>query len=377
MKHTGDANMVSNLPKTYKAIVIHSPHSGRAAQLPEALAYLRQSSIEIVNIFSIAELDNLPAQGEHWVESGIDIAVAAGGDGLVGGVITHIAESGLPLGIVPLGTANDIARSLGIPQDLHRAAEVIAQGQVQEIDIGTAQPAEQTPHLANPQPGHPAMDRVPLQRCGYFAHALTVGLNVLFARLATNVATRQRYGKLTYPFAALEVLRNHSPLEMQFEFYGLALFPHIASPIQLSPVPLLLEEPTLLHCRALQAAVINAPIFGGQWHLTIPGARINDRLLDIVVIEDVELGSLGTRFARLFSQQEQRPTTPSDWHARYPMLHPAELTGIPGVHHVQARGVTITTQVDPQDVTLDGEVRGQTPMHACMADERLRVIVPG
>ena len=67
--------MASNLPKTYKAIVIHSPHSGRAAQLTEALAYLRQSSIEIVNMLSIAELDNLPAQGEHWVGTGIDIAV--------------------------------------------------------------------------------------------------------------------------------------------------------------------------------------------------------------------------------------------------------------------------------------------------------------
>lgn len=221
------------------------------------------------------------------------------------------------------------------------------------------------------------MDRVPLQKCGYFAHALTVGLNVQFARLATNVATRQRYGRLTYPFAALEVLRNHSALEMHFEFYGLALFPHSTSPTHLSPVPLLLDEPTIFPCRALQAAVINAPSFGGQWQLAIPGAHINDRLLDVVVIEDVELGSLGTRFARLFSQQEQRSTAPSDWHARYPMLHSAELTGIPGLHHVQARGVTITTQVDPQDVTLDGEVRGQTPTYVRMADERLRVIVPG
>src|SRR5207245_729830 len=154
MKHTDEVNMDSNLSKTQKAIVVHSPHAGRAALLPEALAYLRQSSIEVVNVVSIAELDNLPAQGEHWVESGIAIAVAAGGDGLVGGVITHIAESSLLLGILPLGTANDIARSLGIPQDLQRAVEVIAQGKEQEIDIGTACPAEQTPHTANPEPEH-------------------------------------------------------------------------------------------------------------------------------------------------------------------------------------------------------------------------------
>src|SRR5437762_534533 len=139
-----------------RAIVIHSPFSGKSEQRTQAVELLRQRNIEIFDVISIATLDGLPAQGTYWQERGIDIAIAAGGDGLVGGVITHIAESGLPLGILPLGTANDIARSLSIPQDLPRAAEVIAQGKVQEIDIGTAQPAEQTPHPANPEPGHPA-----------------------------------------------------------------------------------------------------------------------------------------------------------------------------------------------------------------------------
>src|ERR671939_1846669 len=117
-KQADKREMDSNLPKARRVLVIHSPHSGRASQLSEALTYLRETHTEIVKVVSIAELDNLPAQGAHWVESGIDIAVAAGGDGLVGGVITHIAESGLPLGILPLGTANDIARSLAITQDL-------------------------------------------------------------------------------------------------------------------------------------------------------------------------------------------------------------------------------------------------------------------
>jgi len=52
------------------------------------------------------------------------------------------------------------------------------------------------------------------------------------------------------------------------------------------------------------------------------------------------------------------------------------LTGIPGIHHLQAQGVTITTHADPRDVTLDGEVRGQTPAHVRLAEQRLRVIVP-
>ena len=67
-----------------RAIVIHSPHAGRAAQLSAALTLLERAGLEIVNSISIAELDNLPPQGAIWQKSGIDMAIAAGGDGLVG-----------------------------------------------------------------------------------------------------------------------------------------------------------------------------------------------------------------------------------------------------------------------------------------------------
>src|SRR5258708_36646057 len=110
-----------------RAIIINSPHSGRSAQLSKAIAHLQQSGIEVVNTITIATLDNLPPQGTTWKESGIDVAVAAGGDGLVGGVITHIAASGLPLGIFPLGASNDIAPSLRIPQDIELATQLSAQ----------------------------------------------------------------------------------------------------------------------------------------------------------------------------------------------------------------------------------------------------------
>src|SRR5215467_4828136 len=126
-----------------RAVVIHSPHSGRSSQLLEAITYLEQTGVEIVNTISIADLDDLPAQRPIWKANGIDIAISGGGDGLVGGVITHIAESDLPLGILPLGTSNDIARSLHIPMDLQEAAQVIAGGEEHLVDMGVAKPAEQ------------------------------------------------------------------------------------------------------------------------------------------------------------------------------------------------------------------------------------------
>jgi diacylglycerol kinase (ATP) len=371
------------LQKTRNVIVIHSPHSGRSVQLSEALTHLQATGLHIAQVLPISELDNLPSQGSQWQEDGMHIAIAAGGDGLIGGVITHIAESTLSLGILPLGTSNDIARTLHIPQTLKEAAEVIAGGSEQEVDIGVAQPAEQAIHPASKKQTGPVHDRVPSYSHGYFAHALTVGLNVQFARLATNVATRQRYGRLTYPIAALEVLRNHDPLNVELHFEGLAMpKTHIWQPTQHKQLSQADMEHTPLYCRALQVAVINAPIFGGQWQLSLPQASMDDRLLDIVVLDDVDLSNLSTRISRLFNapvgQAQQAVQSPSPQERRENVFvhHPAELTGIPGVHHLQVRGVTITTHADPRDVTLDGEVRGSTPTHVQLAEQRQRVIVP-
>ena len=359
-----------------RVIVIHSPHSGRSSKLPDAIKDLEQAGLEVVKSISIADLDSLPAQGKAWKESGIDVAISAGGDGLVGGVITHIAESGLPLGILPLGTSNDIARALHIPQDISEAAQVIAQGKEQEVDVGTAQPAEaaqpSTPSqsvVATPQEGS--------QSYAYFAHALTVGVNVQFARIATNVATRKRFGRMTYPYAVLKTAAARDPLDIRLEFEGLAM-PQATASSQAaeSSMPSTPETLTTLRCRALQVAVINTPIFGGEREFAIASSSFEDRLLDIVVLEQMDLGSLGKNIARSFAPKKQTLAPPASGDTRTFTHHPAELSGIPGMHHVQARGVTITTSADPKEVTFDGEVRGHTPIYVHVADKQLRVRIP-
>ena len=191
-------------------IVVHSPHSGRSAFLPEALAYAEQAGIHIVQVIPISEIDGLPAQGSSWRAMGIDIAIAAGGDGLVGGVITHIAESDLPLGILPLGTSNDIARSLGIPLDTRIAAEAIVyKAKELEVDLVDVYSTPQEQEFY-----------------GIFSHALTVGLNVQFARLVTDVRMRRRFRRWTYHVAVLKMLRSMrfvEALEIELRFEGLVL----------------------------------------------------------------------------------------------------------------------------------------------------------
>src|SRR5205085_3990778 len=226
------------LQRQRNAIVIYSPYSGRSVQLSQALTYLQQVEVNVVQITPIADLDKLPPQGTHWRDSGIDVAIAAGGDGLVGGVITHIAESGLPLGILPLGTANDIARSLHIPLDLPEAAKVIAHGDEHLVDLGVAKPAEQAPHLATKHQSGPLLSQVAPEKHGFFAHALTIGVNVQFARIATNVATRQRFGLMTYPYAAVKTALSRDGLDIRLDFEGLAMPQATVSPQGAASPPL-------------------------------------------------------------------------------------------------------------------------------------------
>ena len=70
--------------------------------------------------------------------AGYELVVAAGGDGTVGTVAEPLLGTPTALGILPLGTVMNVARSLGIPRDLDGAADVIATGRVREIDVGQA-----------------------------------------------------------------------------------------------------------------------------------------------------------------------------------------------------------------------------------------------
>jgi diacylglycerol kinase (ATP) len=112
---------------------------------------------------------------------------------------------------------------LHIPQDIGEAARVIAQGKEQEVDVGAARPAEEGTHADTPSHsiGVPAQDGS--HPYAYFAHALTVGVNVQFAHIATNVATRERFGRMTYPYAALKTAAARDVFDIRLDFEGLAL----------------------------------------------------------------------------------------------------------------------------------------------------------
>lgn len=126
----------------------------------------------------------------------VDLVIVAGGDGTVNGVAGALLETGLPLGIVPLGTGNDLARTLGLPLDPAAAAAVIGTGRTRRIDIG----------MVN---GHP------------FFNAATIGLSNAAAQRLTG-AVKRRWGPLGYVLTLRDAWRVTHPFAVELDLDGTA-----------------------------------------------------------------------------------------------------------------------------------------------------------
>lgn len=364
-------------------ILIASAHAGHAASAaPEAA--LQRAGVAVAQRIGVAQLDERVPQGRAWREAGIVAAVAAGGDGTVGAVASHVAGTGLPLGILPQGTANDVARSLAIPLDLEGACAVIARGVVAEVDIGQALPAATEPGAAATLAAADAsglkMPEVADLRAvtatgAYFLHALTLGLNVEFARLATDVARRKQWGPLTYAASALEALTRFHPVALKARLegvmashYGLHLEQNASTVREAGLGGGVGATTRTLKGTVVQLAVVVTPVFGGGANLRLPDVSLRDRLLDVVAIEAPDPRHLQALIERI--GRGAPPAAVSDQSAR----DVVELD-LPGIWRFKARSVIIEQPADV-DVTLDGEIRARTPLEITLAPEGLRVLVP-
>lgn len=79
---------------------------------------------------------DLTGAAQEAVTEGFDVVVAAGGDGSINAVAQALAGTGTALGVVPMGTFNFFARSLGIPEDPEQAVACLLEGQPRPVPIG-------------------------------------------------------------------------------------------------------------------------------------------------------------------------------------------------------------------------------------------------
>ncbi len=219
------------------AVLVASEDSGSADELDAAKAALRESGIAIVDQVAVADIDTLAARLRDAAD--VPLVIAAGGDGTVGAAAGAVHGSDAMLALLPLGTSNDVARSIGVPTDPLEAARAIAAGRVCAVDAGRVHAGD-------------GASRV-------FLHAATTGVNVTFAELATQGTVRDKFGGLTYPIAAATAVRNHEPFSVTIEHDGQC------------------ETFEIVHL-----SVSNAPVFGGPLGMRVRGASMTDGQLDVM-----------------------------------------------------------------------------------------------
>ncbi len=112
-----------------RVLIVFNPKSGHAGQaqaIHEALAKHFPAPAWAADIYEISGEEDVARICREACASGAILVIAAGGDGTVVGVANGLIHSSVPLGIVPLGTGNDLARILGIPLNLDDALALIA-----------------------------------------------------------------------------------------------------------------------------------------------------------------------------------------------------------------------------------------------------------
>jgi YegS/Rv2252/BmrU family lipid kinase len=226
-----------------EALLVFSPHAGNSRRLGQARRALDRYGVQVAEELAIQDVARLPDLLRDTAGQP-RLVIAAGGDGTVGSVAGYLTGADNALGILPLGTGNDFARSVGIPINPRRAAKTVASGQVSHVDLGRLT----RPHLAPT----------------YFAHAATVGLNVDFAKLATRASVRARVGRLTYLVSAAYALRESASFKCSLRHDGVV------------------DELTLL-----QLSVISAPVIGGPLEVHVKGPDKDAHKLDVLAVEDV------------------------------------------------------------------------------------------
>ncbi|NET01803.1 MAG: lipid kinase [Sphaerospermopsis sp. SIO1G2] len=171
----------------------------------------------------------------HKYQKQVDLVIIGGGDGTLNAAVDAIVETQLPLGILPLGTANDLARTLGIPNSLPEACQIIAAGQLQRIDLGRVNGK-------------------------YFFNVASLGLSVNITQKLTREVKR-RWGIFAYAAAAFQVVWKSRPFRAE-----------IRTPSESFRV------------KTVQIAVGNGRYYGGGMAV-FHDARIDDQRLDLYSLE--------------------------------------------------------------------------------------------
>ncbi len=123
------------LPKD--AILVVNAHSRRGQDdFAQAREKLEAAGVRLIAAHAVEEPDRMNATVRQAVASGAPMVIVGGGDGSMSGTVDELVGKDCVFGVLPLGTANSFARTLGLPLDLDGAVRAIATGQRRRVDLG-------------------------------------------------------------------------------------------------------------------------------------------------------------------------------------------------------------------------------------------------
>jgi diacylglycerol kinase (ATP) len=214
-----------------------------------ALERLRGSGL-VVRSLQGRDADEALDLAHQCVSDGVDALVVCGGDGMVHLAVQAVAATTTPLGIIPSGTGNDVARYFDIPRkDPDAAADLVIAGHTRTVDLA---------------------------RSGsrYFVTVLAAGFDAVVNERANRMTWPK--GQMRYNIATLAELRVFEPL----------------------PYTLQIDD-RQVELEAMLVAVGNGPSFGGGLRIT-EGALLDDGMLDVVIIKPMSKTGLIRTYPKLF-----------------------------------------------------------------------------
>ncbi|MDQ6826054.1 MAG: lipid kinase, partial [Candidatus Eremiobacteraeota bacterium] len=216
-----------------RALLLINTNSRRGHERhDEIVGRLRERNFELV------EKDAPDAKAARHLmlseRQNVDSVIVGGGDGTLISMMDGLIESKLPMGIIPLGTFNDLAKTLEVPANIEQACDIIAGGLPLRIDVGWVNGK-------------------------HFINEASVGISTHIARRQTTEVKR-RFGFLGILATTLQTIRYSRPFHAQIEYDGK-------------------QE----GFRTVQLTVANSHHFGG--FITNKSAAIDDGALDLYSLE--------------------------------------------------------------------------------------------
>jgi YegS/Rv2252/BmrU family lipid kinase len=221
-----------------KAFVVLNPVAGESD--PEMIKRIFDRHLDRgdwhYELYETTGTESLPEVIKLALNHDFDLFVVAGGDGTVAGVAGGLVHTGLPLGIIPVGTGNALARELNIPLDIEEAVSLLT-GDHATVQIDTMQINEQ-----------------------YFTLNVTVGVSSSIIR-STGRASKRRFGRLAYIWSGIKGLFGFQPRNFKLQVDG-----------------------QHYRFRASELAVLNAGILGGSPFRWGPNIHLNDGDLNVAIV---------------------------------------------------------------------------------------------